>query len=482
MSRTLGRYELVRPLARGGMAEVYLARRRVAGVEKRVVIKRIRQERARDPRFLAMFVREARVSMALAHQNIVPTFDFGRADDALFLAMEHVEGRDLGVALALSCERGAPPAPLLAAFIAAECCRALDYAHGRRGPEGTPLGVVHRDLAPKNVLLSWNGEVKLADFGVAALVGDADGVMRGTPAYMAPEQAHGQTVDPRSDLFALGLVLWEMLAGRRCRDGADLAAVLAQARAATVAALPAATPPALVAVVERATAAAPAGRHPDARAMLGELDRYIVGERAAQPTLPSPEVMLSAWLATLWPGGEEAGLASADGLPGHDAPAVTFLDDGEGSVLAGATVRSLAATMADGRDGARVEAQAADDLADDDPPARPRPRAGGLALVALVLVASASVGAWAFWRREPVPRADGEADAATVVAATVDAAAPVAAPDDVPTPTAPTDAAVAMVVVAVDAGTARGDGARRDAGSHHVPPPSALPAASATHS
>src|SRR5690349_3086592 len=99
MSHTLGRYELLRPLARGGMAEVYLARRRVAGVEKRLVIKRIRPERAGDPRLLALFVREARLSMALAHQNIVPVFDFGRVRDELFLAMEHIDGLDLGVAL-----------------------------------------------------------------------------------------------------------------------------------------------------------------------------------------------------------------------------------------------------------------------------------------------------------------------------------------------------------------------------------------------
>src|SRR5678815_1070958 len=137
MARALGRYELLRPLARGGMAEVYLARRRAAGIEKWLVVKRMRPERSGDPRFLDLFVREARLSMSLVHQNIVPVFDFGRIDDEVFHAMERVEGRDLGSSLAAS--RGHRLPPLLAAFIAAECCQALDYAH-------------QRDVTPRNVL------------------------------------------------------------------------------------------------------------------------------------------------------------------------------------------------------------------------------------------------------------------------------------------------------------------------------------------
>src|SRR6266850_433188 len=143
MSRALGRYELLRPLARGGMAEVYLARRRAAGVEKWLVVKRMRPERAGDVRFLDLFVREARLSMSLAHQNIVPVFDFGRIDDQVFLAMERIEGKDLGSSLGRAGREHRLP-PMLAAFIAAECCQALDYAHQRKSPDGAPLGIVHR--------------------------------------------------------------------------------------------------------------------------------------------------------------------------------------------------------------------------------------------------------------------------------------------------------------------------------------------------
>src|SRR5438105_13093915 len=171
MSRALGRYELLRPLARGGMAEVFLARRRAGGVEKFLVVKRIRPENAGDARFLDLFVREARLSMSLVHQNIVPVFDFGRIDEQVFIAMERVEGKDLGSSLERAGKDHPMPA-VLAAFVAAECCQALDYAHRRCGPDGALLGIVHRDVTPRNVLLSWSGEVKLTDFGIAALAGE----------------------------------------------------------------------------------------------------------------------------------------------------------------------------------------------------------------------------------------------------------------------------------------------------------------------
>src|SRR5690606_130651 len=147
-------YELLRPLARGGMGEVYLARRRTAGVEKWLVVKRMRPERSGDTRFLDLFMREAKLPMSLAHPNIAPVFNFGRIDDQVFLAMERVEGKDLGSSLQ---KAGAGMPALLAAFIAAECLQALDYAHRRKGPDGTELGIVHRDVTPRNVLLSWSG-------------------------------------------------------------------------------------------------------------------------------------------------------------------------------------------------------------------------------------------------------------------------------------------------------------------------------------
>jgi serine/threonine protein kinase len=366
MSRALGRYELLRPLARGGMAEVYLARRRAAGIEKWLVVKRMRPETLGDPRFLDLFVREARLSMSLVHQNIVPVFDFGKIDDQVFLAMERVEGKDLGSSLARAPDHRLPP--LVAAFVAAECCQALDYAHLRKGPDGVALGIVHRDVTPRNVLLSWSGEVKLSDFGIAALAGDATSRLLGTPLYMAPEQARSEPIDPRADLYAIGLVLREAVTGRRARPGSDRDAILEAARRGALIpwqttglgsdrpsggpderrssageprpAPEAALPEALIAIIDRATRAAPDERYPDARSMLEELDSFIVGQRAAH-RVESPARQLAAWLASVWDGARD----DLESDAAIDAEAlVSFLDDGAFDVLSTGTVRSLAAT------------------------------------------------------------------------------------------------------------------------------------------
>jgi serine/threonine protein kinase len=214
----LGRYELLRPLARGGMAEVYLARRRAAGIEKWLVVKRMRPERSGDPRFLDLFVREARLSMSLVHQNIVPVFDFGKVDDEYFLAQEYILGRDLGRVNRRAVEREGRPLPLPQVFyVAHEVLKALDYAHNRIGADGKPLQLVHRDVSPNNILLSGRGEVKLFDFGVAKAQGRITqtqfGMVKGNVRFMSPEQARGDAVDGRSDLFSLGLVLYYALAG-----------------------------------------------------------------------------------------------------------------------------------------------------------------------------------------------------------------------------------------------------------------------------
>ncbi len=340
MSRALGRYELLRPLARGGMGEVYLARRRAAGVEKWLVVKRMRPEKSGDARFLDLFVREARLSMSLAHQNIVPVFDFGRIDDQVFLAMERVEGKDLGSALAAA-GRGLPP--LLAAFVAAECCEALDYAHRRKGPDGAPLGIVHRDVTPRNVLLSWSGEVKLTDFGIAALAGDATSKTIGTPSYMAPEQARGEPLDVRADVYAIGMVLREAVTGKRPRPGNDREALLAAAQKGTLEPWPDDFASPLRAIADRATALAKEDRYPDARSLLEELDGFMVGERSAIKS-ESQARQLAAWLADVWKD-QRDDAAADDAIEGEHL--VSFLDDGALDVIGTGTQRSMLATAAD---------------------------------------------------------------------------------------------------------------------------------------
>jgi len=425
MSRALGRYELLRPLARGGMAEVYLARRKAAGVEKWLVVKRIRAQLSGDVRFLDLFVREARLSMSLTHQNIVPVFDFGRIDDQVFLAMERVEGKDLGSSLARAGARTLPP--LVAAFIASECCQALDYAHRKKSPEGTTLGIVHRDVTPRNVLLSWSGEVKLTDFGIAALAGDATTKLIGTPAYMAPEQARGEPLDARADVYALGLVLRELLTGERARPGGDRDATLAAAKTGELVPWTGDAPAALVAIVDRATFPAADARFPDARAMLEALDDFTVADRAARKG-DAPARQLAAWLDEVWGTDRDDAGVSGEVEGNH---LVSFLDDGALDVIGTGTERSMAAT-------------AAGDEAVVVPPPAPAAKARIPALALAAAIVGLGAGSYVLLTRERGGSAPP--DAALVARAGSDASPLDAA---VPLPPPSLDAAVGPIDAAI---------------------------------
>ncbi|HEX6836319.1 MAG TPA: serine/threonine-protein kinase [Polyangia bacterium] len=263
MGVRFGRYELLRPVGRGGMAEVFLARYLgPEGFEKRLVIKRVLPALGADRRFLRLFFDEARTQVSLSHGNLVPVFDFGRVGNAYFIAMEHVHGCDLGTLLSAAGKRGEKLPPRLVAHIGIELCRGLAYVHRR--------GFVHRDVSPRNVLVSVEGEVKLSDFGVAlASASEAAPGVRGTVAYMAPEQARGERTDARADLFALAMVLAEALTGRRVRPSADDAAALEAARNGGKVAIEGP----LAAVIARATEASPEARYADAEAMLLALEQ-----------------------------------------------------------------------------------------------------------------------------------------------------------------------------------------------------------------
>ncbi len=210
------------------MAEIYLASSvGPEGFEKEVAIKRIRAYLATDPGFVEMFISEARLASKLNHANVVQIFDFDKHEDTYYLAMEFVRGHSLWDVRRRSKELMAPMPPTLAAHIGAEVARGLAYAH-RLTDRGRLLNLVHRDVTPHNVLLSFEGAVKLADFGVAKAGNSqtAAGVLKGKFAYMSPEQSRGEPVDARTDVFALGIVLWEMLTGGRLFDGDTDVAVL----------------------------------------------------------------------------------------------------------------------------------------------------------------------------------------------------------------------------------------------------------------
>jgi serine/threonine protein kinase len=212
-----GNYHLLEKLATGGMAEVFRARSHGAmGFEKILVIKRILDTLARDDEFKELFKVEARIAAELTHVNIVQVFELGQEGDSLFIAMEYVHGLDLARLVQRTRSVGEFPVNL-ALFIVGEVLKALQFAHAYADAEGRPLNIVHCDISPQNVLVSRSGEVKITDFGVsrAAIQKGNQEVIRGKYAYMSPEQVTGQALDGRSDLFSLGIVLWELLSGRR---------------------------------------------------------------------------------------------------------------------------------------------------------------------------------------------------------------------------------------------------------------------------
>jgi serine/threonine-protein kinase len=223
MPAVFGRYELVQLLAVGGMAEVYLARTRTGGIERRCVIKRVLPRYSTSRQFVSMFIDEARITIGLDHPNIVRLFDFGQVEGAYYMALEYVEGCDLVDVLRAQKARGEGVAPVAATYIARGALRALHHAHTLQDHRGRPMGVVHRDVSPQNIFLGWNGAVKLGDFGIAdaknKLTRTMHGTVKGKFSYMSPEQASGAILDGRSDVWAMGVVLWEMLVGGRLFAG-----------------------------------------------------------------------------------------------------------------------------------------------------------------------------------------------------------------------------------------------------------------------
>jgi len=218
----LAQFEIVRRLGAGGMAEVFLAKKPGAeGTYKLLVLKRILPQQA-SRRLRSMFVEEAQLATRLNHPNVVQVFDFfDGGDEGQLLSMEYVEGPDLGMLVSSAKAKSTRIPPWVAAWIIAEASKGLHYAHEKKDDAGAPLEIVHRDVSPQNILLSYEGSVKIADFGIATakLFTEEAGVIKGKFAYMSPEQARGEKVDRRSDVYALGVMLWEILTGRPLHGG-----------------------------------------------------------------------------------------------------------------------------------------------------------------------------------------------------------------------------------------------------------------------
>jgi serine/threonine-protein kinase len=285
LPRTFGRYTLFELIGKGGMAQIYLARAETElGATRLAVVKQILPTFADDPRFAEMLTHEAKLAARLSHKHIVQVFDLGREGQDLYIAMEYVEGVDLNALLKMCTrEKVGLPAPH-ALGIVVDVLEGLDYAHRRVDDEGKPLGIVHRDVSPSNVLISHDGEVKLCDFGIAhandlVKSDDASEALKGKAGYMSPEHARGEALDARSDVFAAGIILWELLAGRRLYSSSrSELPLLAQARAAEIPPLPDKGLPdmdRLSAILMKALARDRDERYPSAAAFGRDLEAYL---------------------------------------------------------------------------------------------------------------------------------------------------------------------------------------------------------------
>ena len=313
----LGKYELVRQIAIGGMAELYLARTMgIEGFEKLVVVKRILPQFATSQSVVAMFLDEARLAATLHHPNIARVFDLGHDQSDYFFSMEYVHGEDLGRLVASATDSGVPISLDAALTFATGLCAGLHYAHEKLGADRQPLNVVHRDVSPSNVLVSYDGAVKLVDFGLAR-AGSAPSTskrgLEGKIAYMSPEQCQGlTTLDRRSDLFSVGAILYELTTGRLPFVGETESGVLNQI--VTRDAEPPSTwvpgyPPALEAIVMRALARDPERRYRTALELQGQLEDFAHASRLRISPLVLARLMSGLFPARL----EEWAHAKAQG-------------------------------------------------------------------------------------------------------------------------------------------------------------------------
>jgi serine/threonine-protein kinase len=418
------RYELRHPLASGGMATVYLGRMSThAGLSRTVAIKRLHPHVAANPAFVAMFFDEARLAMRIQHPNVVGTFDVAQVDGEQLLVMDYIHGESLVVLMQGARARGEPIPPAVLSSILGGVLAGLHAAHEVCDETGAPLGIVHRDVSPQNVLVGVDGVARVLDFGVAKAVGRMQttetGQVKGKLAYMAPEQMTAREVDRRADLFAAGALLWEGLANRRLFDGDGPAQIVGN-----VLALDIAPPRGLGDALDRVALKA-LERHPDLRFATAR-EMAVALEQACPPAAPRE---VESWLRAV----ASASLAArservAEMESGGSRPSATALP----------------------RDGARRELAPTDARSgpDDDtlstmgsslaPPSRARPRRGrALLAVALVSVLAAPLLVFGLTRRAVDHRESQASSPTQAVAATLApmaAMAPVAA---TPAPTPP---------------------------------------------
>ena len=321
-----GRYQLLERLGAGGMAEVFLAQARsVHGFEKLVAIKRILPHYTEDETFARMFADEARISAELRHPNICQVYDYGQVDKVAYLAMEYVDGRHLKEVLYKLRTKNQKLPIAIALYIVRSVCEALAYAHELVDKNGNPLGIIHRDISPPNVMVSADGQVKLIDFGIAKaairLERTLGGVIKGKFAYMSPEQMRGEPLDQRSDVFALGILAFELITGQtlfQADNPLSASEKVQNLEIPTPSSLNPAAPKVLDEIVLKALERAPSDRYLTSRALLERITQVV-----RDPTLAVDAQRVASWMAGAFPNDGPA-LVSAESrttiVRGNPAP------------------------------------------------------------------------------------------------------------------------------------------------------------------
>ncbi len=309
--KQLGKYQILKKLAVGGMAEIYLARARgIEGFEKHVVLKRILPEHAKDERFVEMFLDEARLAARLQHHNIAQVYDIGQTNGAFFFSMEYLHGEDLRALLKAVAQSGKKIPLKHVLTIIAGSCAGLHYAHNKKGSKGDPLNIVHRDVSPSNIIVTYEGGVKVVDFGIAKAAERSTETktnsLKGKISYMSPEQCKGLDLDPRSDIFCLGIVLYELSTVTRLfRANPDESDYVVMDRIVNGKVQPPSRrmmgyPPGLEKIVMKALQVDREDRYDSAKDMLSDIEEF-----AAMQRIPLSTASLSKYLEDIFGEREE---------------------------------------------------------------------------------------------------------------------------------------------------------------------------------
>ena len=502
---TLGKYSLIASLGQGGMAKVYLALMAgPAGFNKLLVVKALREDMlSASEEFVQMFLDEARLSARLNHPNIVQTYEVGESEGRYFIAMEYLEGQALR---AVQRKLDPPGMPLDEELrVLADTARGLHYAHELKGFDGEPLGVVHRDVSPQNVFLTYDGQVKLLDFGIAKTQ-DAEhltkvGVIKGKIDYIAPEQIRGEKIDRRADVFALGAMMWEAITGKRFAGGPKVADVTKIHTRVTggepkVRALKPDVSEELALIVERAVALDPDDRYATAAAFADDVDAYLEkqprkansktlaelmappfdDERTKMRKLVDQQIQLAQRRGGVQLGETTGGLPR---LGSRTLPSVEVDLSLSESGFVDLAAESLSSRPSTGPSGAYVKANLTGATKVDAP--LPSPPARGASKRTVLVIAAVAIGMGVFFAMQPDP--ETSVQAATPAPGQQAVEAPAVVPKPVVTQTPVEADPVTMVKVVIDVKPASAmvtlDGAqlpklpftaemRKDAVVHHI--------------